>query len=168
MKRLNVSVKEAESKRFFFIDLGSECHGRHSFRLWVSSSLVKEDEKGEYIELPLSGVEIFKGKSEKTFILKKGDYNLFYYYLESGYRGDSHFLIEESTRLYCFEVWRSPQGSLGIDSGALVLTPEERLTIRWERTGRLYGAPESGTTLLFLDGREEEIECDLEDLQNID
>jgi len=75
-------------------------------------------------------------------------------------------MVKESTRLYCFDIYESPQGSLGVSAGALILTPEKKLTVRWEKTGRLYGAPESGTTLLYLDGREEE--GDLEDLQNID
>lgn len=166
MRKIYVDVKESDGKRFFFVDFGSEAHGRTSFRLWISNFFVKEDERGYYIELPLKGVEIFEGKTKNTFILKKGEFNLFYCFIPCGYRGGSNFMVKESTRLYCFDVYESPQGSLGVSAGALILTPEKKLTVRWEKTGRLYGAPESGTTLLYLDGREEE--GDLEDLQNID
>lgn len=169
MERLEVNCKEVDGRRFFYRDFGSEEHGRTSFRLWVSSNFVKKDkEEGYYIELPLKGVEIFQGKSPNSFILKKGEYNLFNFFVPSGYRGRGNFMIEEKTRLYAYDVYESPRGSLGVSAGAFILTPETRLTVKWERSGRLYGEPDSGTTLLFLDGREEEIEGDLEDLQNID
>lgn len=169
MKRLSVSFKENEGKKFYFRDFGSEGHGRASFRLWISSNFVKEDDKGEYIELPLAGCEIIQGKSSYSYILKKGNYNLFYCFIPCGYRGGSNFFLEEEiegTRFFNFEEWKSPQGSLGVSAGALILTPESKLTIRWERTGRLYGDPPEGTTILYLDGREEEgIEEDIKELE---
>ena len=50
-----VSFKEFEGKRFYYIDFGSEVHGRTSFRLWVSHLLVKKDEESgkEYVEFPI-------------------------------------------------------------------------------------------------------------------
>jgi len=167
MKKFYLKVKESEGKKFFFLDFGSESHGRTSFRLWVSSSLIERDEKGEYIELPLAGVEIYTGKKD-SYILKKGNYNLFYFFVPCGYRGGSSFEVKESSKLYDFEVWESPQGSLGVSSGALILTPEKKLTIKWQRSGRLYGDSPEGTTILYIDGREDNLEGDLEDLHGLE
>jgi len=165
MRKIYVDVKESDGKRFFFVDFGSEAHGRRSFRLWISSSFVKEDKEGYFVEFPVKGCEIFSGKNEGTYILKKGDYNLFNFFVPSGYRGGSNFMVKESTRLYCFDIYESPQGSLGVSAGALILTPETRLTVKWERSGRLYGDPPEGTTLLYLDGREEEGIEDIKELE---
>jgi len=46
---------------------------------------------------------------------------------------------------------------LGVSSGVLVLTPAKKIKIKWHRSGRLYGKPSSGITILHLDGRVEEL-----------
>ncbi len=48
--------------------------------------------------------------------------------------------------------------SLGLSQGALVLTRSDKVKVCWHRSGRLYGKPSEGTTIFYLDGKEEMIE----------
>ncbi|MEM2741052.1 MAG: hypothetical protein QXD95_02775 [Nitrososphaeria archaeon] len=169
-KRILVGKKEAEGKIFYFADIGSEDHGRKSFRLWVSSSLVEREEKDgmeiEFITLPREGVEV--KKTEKgTLVLKKGPYNMFDVYVPCGYRGGSNFEFLSPVELVLpYEVYRSERGSLGVSRGALVLTRESFIKYKWKRTGRLYGEPGKGISIVYVDGKKEEL-SDIEDIEEL-
>lgn len=172
-KRILVGKKEAEGKIFYFADIGSEVHDRKSFRLWISSSLVEREEKDgieiEFITLPQKGVDI--KKTEKgTLVLKKGPNNLFDIYVSSGYRGYSNFEVLSPTEMILpYAVYRSPRGNLGISKGALVLTKEPYVKYKWQKTGRLYGDPEKGISIIYVDGKKEELSGveDLEELKEV-
>lgn len=161
LKREGLKVREVEGKKYYLWTVGSEDHWRPTYRIWVSQKLVEEDEEGRaWLVLPKRGVKIERGK--KDLILKEGDYNLFGFYVFCGYRGGSSYKILSHVDFeYPFYVYRSERGSLGISDGALVLTKEDRVRIRWERTGRTYGQPKEGFTVIYLDGRVEEIEGEL-------
>lgn len=172
-KKIVVSKKEAEGKIFYYVDIGSEDHGRRSFRLWIAGSLLEKEEKDgrviEFITLPREGVEV--KKTEKgTLVLKKGPYNIFDIFVPCGYRGGSNFEFLSPVELVLpYEVYRSERGSLGISRGALVITKESYVKFLWKRTGRLYGEAEKGISIVYVDGREEELNGveDLEELKEV-
>jgi hypothetical protein len=149
-----------KGNRFPYINIGREDHGRPSFRLWVSHSLVQTDpENGEFITFPVAGKVI---KTEKgNFVLKpEKSYVTHDIYVECGYRGDSDFEILEpkDAQVYAYEVYSSPRGSLVFSRGALVTVKNTVLKYRWKRTGRLYGEPSEGITIISPDGKKEDFE----------
>ena len=158
-----VSEKTAEGQTFYYCHVGSERHGRPTYTMWVSKSLLKSDEQGRlFIELPLAGCSLKQGKKESTLILKNGDLNLYHFVIECGYRGDSHIdeiiADAEDVQTFYFYEYASETGSLGVSQGVLVLTRANKIKIKWHRSGRLYGKPASGITVLYEDGRVEALE----------
>lgn len=176
--RLTVSVKEAEGNVFYYIDVGYEYHGHPSFRLWLSSRLVKRDENGSsFIEFPIKA-HIFK--TEKGSLVMKPSENSIIYniFMQGGYRGDSRFEIvsplpvkhmhgaeyanEPETApvlIYPYYEFESPRGSLGVNSGALVeVSPPAPLKVKWSRSGRLYGSLSRLVQIYYPDGKIEELE----------
>lgn len=157
-----VNFKEDDAgNRFYFVDLGSETHGAKSFRLWISSKLVRMDSDGnEYIEFP--AYAYIKKTERGTLILKPSDeYIVHYIYVSSGYRGSAQIEILEPKdhTAYKFYVYHSPRGRLGVDEGALVVVPKDTiLKYRWTRSGRLYGSSPHGITIVMPDGEEKEFD----------
>jgi hypothetical protein len=162
--------KVVDGKEFFYLPVGSEDHGRPTYILWVARRFVKTDEKGyNFIEFPVENCNIVRGKG-KGLILKEGDRNLYIFSIEAGFRGESSidevYCYGDEPEIYKFYEYHSPRGSTGIDEGVLVLTKSDKVRISWSRTGRLYGKPSRGVVVLYLDGRQEELDCvDNEDLQ---
>jgi hypothetical protein len=161
-EKVYLEKKEADGKTFFYLPLGER---RDKFLiLWVSSSFVKTDEKGHhYIEFPVEGVVLKKGKG-RGLILKRGDKNLFKVLIPCGYRGKGYIdkVVadgDDNPEVYEFTEFRSPRGSLGVDTGALILTSADKVKVFWSKTGRLYGSPNRGVKILYLDGRVEELTC---------
>jgi hypothetical protein len=160
MKRWDVQYKEIDGNRFYYIDVGSGGHGKVSFRLWLSSKLVREEEGSLFIEFPLCAQIV---KTEKgNYVAKPGPGVIYDIYIHCGYRGDAEFTIEtddpEILQLG-YVVYRSPIGSLGVSSGALVYVPSGKpITVRWKRTGRLYGSAPKGITKYLPDGTIEELD----------
>jgi hypothetical protein len=167
MKRFYVYPKQVEGKTFYFTQVGRGFHYKPEYRVWVAKDLLKEKEGQFYIDLPLQGCDLRQGK--KDLVLRKGDFNLFYVFIECGFRGQSVIdaIITDEPQVFYFDWYESERGSLGISSGALVLTKLDRVKVRWHRSGRLYGKPAEGTTIFYLDGREEMIEDEsvLEELE---
>ena len=168
--KVYVSEKTAEGQTYYYCHVGSERHGRPTYIMWVSKSLLKPDEQGRlYLECPVKGCAIKQGKKESTLIIKHGGLNLYSFTIECGYRGESHIediLAEEPVQTFYFEEYASETGSLGVSQGVLVLTRAQKVKIKWQRSGRLYGKPDSGIAVLYSDGRKEEIE-DEEDLAEL-
>ena len=173
MERKNLKIKETEKGKFYYRDVGSERHGKTSFRLWVHHSLVQRDEKeNPYIEIPLKGVSLSHGKSNATVILRPGGLNLFEIFVSCGYRGGANYkILTPYEDEYQFKVYHSQVGSLGISVGALITTKEDHVTYRWSKSGRLYGAPPTGTETILINGKVEIFEetdiCEIEDLAEI-
>jgi len=172
MKRY-VSEKTAEGQTYYYIYVGFETHGRPTYTMWVSKSLLQQDEQGRlFLEFPVKGCDVRQGKKESTLILKHGGLNLYQFVIECGYRGDSHIdqiITEEPFQTFYFEEYASERGSLGVSEGVLVLTRANKIKIKWHRSGRLYGKPACGITVLYSDGRVEQLsdveEEDLAELQ---
>jgi hypothetical protein len=170
----HVSYKEDEKgEKFYFIDVGSEDHGRPSFRLWVSAKLIIRDENGrDIIKFPVNATIV---KTEKgSLILKpQENFTVRYIFVNCGYRGGASFEILEpkEAQIFEFREYRSPRGNCGISKGALVVIPKGTvLKYKWKRTGRTYGGPTEGITIQYEDGKEvdfEGIPDGLEELENI-
>lgn len=172
VKRVNLKFKEAEGKQFFYVDMGSETHGRPSFRLWVSGRLVQKETKDSqvyyFLEFPVLNAGITR--TEKgTLVLRPAQDTVTYNVLiPCGYRGDSYLEVvsPETTQVYLYEEYSSPRGNLGVSQGGIVVAPLGSIKVQWDRSGRLYGAAPSGVTIIYPNGREETIDR-VEDLNEL-
>ncbi|MCD6458936.1 MAG: hypothetical protein J7K82_08845, partial [Thermoproteales archaeon] len=181
LKEIQVSSKEDEAgTRFYYIDLGSETHGRPSFRLWVSSRLVQTKKDSVYgfgdeieIQVVRFPANAYIKKTEKgTLILKPSENHITHYiYVPCGYRGGSSIEILEpkDAETFKFYNYSSPRGSLGISVGMLVVIPKDKvLKFRWERSGRTYGDPKEGITIVLPDGTEKEIDMVADGIEELE
>ena len=170
MKKYYINKKEVDGKKFKYFDIGSETHGRTTYRVWVNNRipLQKDGDGNEYVEFPLVGAEIKEGKKGNTLILKPSkDKIVADYFVKCGYRGSSNFeIIKGYCKEYPYYVYSSETGSLGVSKGALlVFNKQDKLHISWSKSGRLYGSPGEGECLLSVNG-EECVVGDLDELIN--
>lgn len=169
---MEVSFRADENgKKFPFVDVGSEAHGRKSFRLWVAGRLVVESETSSpHISFPV------KGKIEKTgkgsLVLRPSEdhvtHNVF---IRCGYRGGSRISIlsPEGAQSWEYAIYSSQLGSTGVSSGMLVSLPSTLpLKYKWERTGRLYGGESEGITIVMPDGSSQAFEAIPDGLEALD
>jgi len=174
VKRLPLKYKETEGKKFFYMDVGSETHGRPSFRLWVTQKLVQEEIKDNqikhYLKFPVNAEIV---KTEKgTLVLRPAQDTVTYNVLiPCGYRGSSSLGVvsPETAQVYLYKEYSSPLGNLGVSKGGIVVAPLGSIKVQWDRSGRLYGAAPSGVTTIYPDGREETIDRveDIEDVKEL-
>lgn len=174
VKRVNLKFREVEGKRFFYMDVGSEVHGRPSFRLWVTQKLVQEEIKDNqikhYLKFPVNAEIV---KTEKgTLVLRPAQDTVTYNVLiPCGYRGSSSLEVvsPETAQVYLYKEYSSPLGNLGVSKGGIVVAPLGSIKVQWDRSGRLYGAAPSGVTTIYPDGREETIDRvkDVEELSQL-
>lgn len=160
MSKYIVQFKETSEGRFPFLDFGYETHGRKSFRLWISTKLIQKDEKGQdVISFPMNATLI---RTEKgSLVLRPGPGVVYDIFVKCGYRGDSkiEILKPQPSLAVKYYDYSSPRGSLGVSHGMLVwLETPQSLTYRWRRTGRTYGEPKKGLSIIHPDGRVEEID----------
>ncbi len=168
MRELYLYEKKVEDKTFYYVEIGSETHGRPTYILWINRKLLTEEliEERRFV-FPVKGARIEQGKSDRTLILKPDpNRNVFYYLKGCGYRGDSSVEVYDCDDCKVYKFWKysSPRGSLGVSEGVLVETSKDIIKVKWSRTGRLYGAPPRGITILHIDGREEELPIEDESL----
>jgi len=176
IKVLNLKVKtnEIEGKKFYFVEVGSE---RNIKRIWINS-LYYETELKKNLDEYNETVGILKNaKLEKTikgnYVIRKGNENLFFIMIRCGYRGTSRLesIGIEKEKVVEFDYFHSPKGNLGISLGAIISTAESSIKVRWIRTGRLYGAPSNGTSVIHVDGRIESVDNlvpeELEEIESI-
>ena len=157
-----VEKKVFEDKEFYYVDVGQESHGRPSYRLWVSSHFVAQDEYGRpYIQFPTVHADIVVTEKGNKVLKPTSGMNVFYIFQECGYRGDSSIeILSPHEKAFKFLIFSSPVGSLGASEGYLVATKESFVKYRWKRTGRLYGSPSKGITAIYVDGKVEELPVD--------
>jgi hypothetical protein len=153
---------------YYFTRIGSEYHGRPSHIIWINRKLLKEGQ--EYIEFPLENAKIHK--TEKGNLVIKPDENcsVISIFVPSGFRGESDFEIyPENIEYITYKEFSSPRGNLGIGKGALINMPasEKEIVIKWSRTGRTYGEPKSGVTIIKPNGEIENLE-EIEDLEQLE
>jgi len=159
-------VERDSGKKFYYITMGYETHGKPSFRLWVSPKLIKEDEKGwRYVQVNGSERRIFKTEKGNYVLKPARGWNVFRVGWECGYRGSSEYEIltplEEDELVLPYYEYRSPRGSLGVSEYALVSTKKDRLKVLLTRTGRTYGAPKKMYVEYSFDENGEQIETEL-------
>lgn len=156
LETMRIETKKND-RGFFFIDFGSQAHGRRSFRLWINRKLITPEASeqthcgnmrkyGEHVEFPVSA-EI--KKTEKgTLVLRPAESRrVFYAFKDCGFRGSSSLEVLEPSeyKVLHFYVYRSPLGATGVSEGMLIEIPnEERLVYKWSRSGRLYGSEKNG------------------------
>jgi hypothetical protein len=151
---IRLRKKIFDGTEYWYLDCG---HGDVK-RIWLSHKLLQKDERGAFLEFPLAGVRLVT--TEKgTKIMKPGPYNCFWVSMECGYRGSSRVEVL-SPVIDVVEFWKydSPRGSLGTNHHALVVTEADYVKFSWSRTGRTYGGPREGVTIIRLDGTMEELD----------
>lgn len=155
MVRIEAKKKEVDGKTFYFLEIGRREHGRSDMIVWVSSKLVKVEET-EYVEFPVRDARVIETEKGTKVLKPAMCWNTFFILVPSGYRGGSKITIIEPREfeVLWFERYASPRGSLGISSGAIVCTQSERVVYSWRRTGRLYGKPEKGVSIIDITGEE--------------
>ena len=155
-----LQCKSMDGKRFYFIDFGSEAHGRTSFRLWINRQLVKETDEGAELNFPVVNACIEKTQKGSYVLRPKQGYTTFDLFVPCGYRGSSELEIlqPEPIILLNYYKYRSPRGSLGVGEGAVLSVKGDTVYYKWHRYGRLYGSPPQGITIARADGTTEELD----------
>lgn len=173
VRRLPVKYKEAEDKKFFYLDVGSETHGRPSFRIWVSGRLVQREVKFNrdfyFLTFPVLNAGIVQTEKGTLVLRPMPDDSVVYNVLvPCGYRGGSSLKVvsPEKAQVYRYEEYESPLGNLGISQGGIVVAPGS-IKVQWERRGRLYGEAPRGVTTIYSEGREETVDL-VEDVGDLD
>lgn len=172
-----VHKKVSDGDVFYYCYIGSETHDKPTFLLWVSSKLIKQRKREgkieEYIQFPVKDAGIIV--TEKGTKILKPDYGKVVFYLmpPAGYRGDSEIsILTDVINEFDFRYFHSQRGNLGISKGKIATVDKKNLPIkfRWERSGRLYGKPSKGITIVNADGESEtfeSLEDELEDMKKL-
>jgi len=154
------SFVERGGSRFYYIDVGSETHGRISFRLWISSALLVADRLKGKNKLVFPCSALIHKTAKGNYVLRPSDDHITVdIYVRCGFRGGSTIKFEEKPVIaLAYAVYSSPLGSTGISRGYLASFKKTQfpITYSWSRSGRLYGSPASGRTMVTVDGEERE------------
>jgi hypothetical protein len=165
LMKFNVKEKVVDGKRFSFIEI--EDKSSYKNIIWLNSKYRDETNCNEVNGI-LTNACMFKTE-KKNIVIRKGANNIFFIFVKCGYRGGSDIkVLSEHVNVieYCFN--HSPRGNLGMSTVAIVETPIDYVKIEWKRTGRLYGSPSKGISIVKKDGLIETIEnIDLEEIKEI-
>jgi len=143
-----MQVRVSELDGAYLIHLGAGPHYRPVLKFYVHKSLVCNDGNMKYIEFPLKA----EVKEEIKAIVPSDNRNVFVVEVEAGYRGGAKLqVLSPALKLYDYPLYQSEQGSLGVGVGALVETDRDYVVYYWERSGRLYGEPGKGITIITKD-----------------
>jgi|GEM_PF-2059406 len=161
-----VWFKEVEGKRLYYVPIGAKDYLKPVYRLWIAPRFFNV-ETG-YITFPINKADIKEAKNKDNLILTNGNKNLFIVEVEPGYRGSGHIIqidtFGHEYREWRFPLYKSERGNKGIGEGALILTTAPKVRIAWQKDGKLYGGLPEGITIVYEDGREEELDFTDEDL----
>jgi hypothetical protein len=155
---LKVVKKETENGTFYYTDIQTNLKG-YKQRIWINKQMIehiKEIDGALYLQLPIKNCQLEKGKT--GLVLKQGDKNLFMFCAEAGYKGRSKIekidAYGHPADVYRFYVNNKVDT---ISEAVLVLTTTDKIKVQWERSGRLHGDYPNGTTILYIDGTEENV-----------
>jgi len=156
---LRIDEKEAEGVKFYYTEIISS---RASFKVWINPSYYRDElEKNLKNKYTLG---VFKNaRVEKTakgnYVIKKGTNNVFFVMIKCGFRGSSQIeVLSSPISVVEFSYKHSPNGSLGVSACAMIETAEDFVKIQWKRSGRLYGKPDKGISIIRIDGSIESID----------
>lgn len=151
-----VEKRETEEGAFWFFRLGERDQ-----IVWVSSRLIKPAEGYHYIEFPCQGAALETTARGNRVLRPRGGFTTLIVGRRCGYRGSSSFkLLSPVVATLEYQEYRSPRGSLGVSSYALVTVRDEDFPVRfsWRRTGRLYGDPDRGISTIDAEGTRVDLE----------
>lgn len=138
-----------------YLEIGYHSKKKPSYVLHIEPSLVGP---AETIEFPVVNARIVE---REALILETAEgWNTFDIFVPAGYGGGSGFEVITDAELFPYWTERSDHASCDLSSGALVCTIEKRLAYRWWRVGPHTGAPQSGITILSIDGAREDYYSD--------
>jgi hypothetical protein len=154
---VSVKVKESEGTKFYYIEVEDS---RSAHRIWINPSYHKKEL--EKLERKYFNSVFRNSRVEKTskgnLVIKQGSNNVFLVRVRCGYRGSSEFeVLSNVLSVHKFDFKHSPNGALGISEVGLIETPEDFVKIQWRRSGRLYGEPSKGISVIKIDGSIESI-----------
>lgn len=156
-KTVGVITYSTSEGEFYFINFGSEVHGKPSFKLWVSKKLVFVKDGKHFIAFPVQKARIHKTTKGSLVMRPDDNWTVHYVFVPSGYRGGAEINIIQPTmaEMFNFQEYRSPLGACGKSTGALVNVPIGAiLKYGWYRWGRLYGSPKEGVSEVLPNGEE--------------
>jgi len=169
--RVELEKIEVAEKKIHYFYLGAVDYYKPVYRVFVHSDLITHADTRSYVKFPLHGCEVIK-KDSFNLVLKPGTKTAFIFEVEAGYRGTAE-IVEINTfghkcENYNYEIYSSERGSTGISLGAFIITPSDKIQVKWNRNGRLYGKPANGISILYADGRVEQLDRveNLEDIIN--
>jgi uncharacterized C2H2 Zn-finger protein len=155
---LPIRERKLENKKFKYIEVGAEEFFKPSAIIWIRDNDLTKDkqlinllkknsndnnyEDGyelNYLEFPMKNVDLIQvsEKHGKHYVLTKGDKNLYYIVVNAPRGGKSEIIdanrFVNKAHLFKFKEYKSRTGKLGISTGALILTKQEEITIKWTR-----------------------------------
>jgi hypothetical protein len=162
---VDLEVEETKDGYLFTL-VGSEDHGRASFRLWINGVFrdrIREEGmplgyRVKFIPSPVENAKVVITEKGNKVLRPQEGWTTVLVLVPSGYRGRSKLKLEslpEGGIILPFYRYASERGSLGISMGLLISAPSKAfpLKLSWERTGRTYGEPKEGTFLLTREGK---------------
>jgi hypothetical protein len=157
---IEVNEKEAEGVKFYYTEIVSS---RASFKVWINPNYYKNElernlKNSKYTIGILKNARIEK-TSKGSIVIKRGSNNVFFIKVKCGFRGDSEFkILSNVVNVIEFGYKHSPNGSLGVSACGLIETAEDYIKIEWKRSGRLYGQPSKGVSVIKIDGTIQKID----------
>ena len=170
-KTYPVKVKEVDGDlRFYYIEVGKKQYFKTHRIVWVSPSLLTKNQKGEdVVKFPLRARIVITEKG--TIKLVPSDSHTTYdVFVPCGYRGEARLEIVDPVPEVKVDYvqYESERGSLGVSAGVLAtVTGEAPIKVRYQRSGRLYGAPSQGFMIYLPNGKSEDLEADIDDLEDL-
>jgi hypothetical protein len=67
-KRIPVYERTVEGKKYYFVEIGKEAHGRPSFTLFVHESLVETEDNEKFVKFP-ARAEIKETEKKSVYVL---------------------------------------------------------------------------------------------------
>ena len=161
---LGIDEKEADGIKFYYTEIASS---RASFRVWVNPSYYRNELEKNLKNKYLLGV-FRNARIEKTakgnYVIKRGTNNIFFIRVKCGFRGSSQIeVLSNPINVVEFAYKHSPNGNLGVSACAMIETAEDFVKIQWKRSGRLYGAPDKGISIVRVNGSIESVDNLVED-----
>jgi len=156
IKLLNLPILEKiQSEKKFYYTFFEDKSSKTIF--WINPKY-RDELKEEQIRGVFKNATLYK-TDKGNYVVRKGRNYLFFIFIKCGYRGGSNInVLSYNTNMAEFCFFHSPKGNLGISTIAVVETPQDFVKFQWKRSGRLYGNPASGISVVYSDGRIETLD----------